>query len=105
MIRPLSEGTPDYEDLAVRWAYPLFAEVVRLALHLSASVAQEALGRIRTVVQSVDARLADGRRYLVGDRFSLSDITFAIALAPLVLPNGYGRPLPSFAEMPPPCSL
>jgi glutathione S-transferase len=52
-------------------------------------------------VQSVDARLADGRRYLVGDRFSLSDMAFANALAPLVLPPGYGGPLPSFAEMPP----
>ena len=101
MIRPLSEGTPNYEVLAVRWAYPLFAGFLRLALHLSASVAQEALGQIRTVVQSVDARLADGRRYLAGDRFSLSDMTFANALAPLVLPDGYGRPLPSFAEMPP----
>lgn len=101
MIRPLSEGTPDYEVLAVRWAYPLFAGFLRLALHLSASVAQEALGQIRTVVQSVDARLADGRRYLVGDRFSLSDMAFANALAPLVYPNGYGGPLPSFAEMPP----
>jgi glutathione S-transferase len=101
MIRPLSEGTPDYEVLAVRWAYPLFAGFLRFALHLSASVAQEALGQIRTVVQSVDARLADGRRYLVGDRFSLSDMAFATALAPLVLAEGYGGPLPSFHEMPP----
>ena len=41
MIRPLSEGTPNYEVLAVRWAYPLFAGFLRLALHLSASVAQD----------------------------------------------------------------
>ena len=101
MIRPLSEGTPAYEADAVRWAYPLFAGFLRLALKLSASRAKEALGQIRQVVQSVDARLADGRRYLVGDRFSLSDMAFANALAPLVLPPGYGGPLPSFAEMPP----
>jgi glutathione S-transferase len=101
MIRPLSEGTPAYEVDAVRWAYPLFAGFLRMALKLSASRAQEALGQVRQVVQSVDARLADGRRYLVGDRFSLSDMAFANALAPLVLPPGYGGPLPSFAEMPP----
>jgi glutathione S-transferase len=101
MIRPLSEGTPAYEVDAVRWAYPLFAGFLRLALKLSASRAQEALGQVRQVVQSVDARLTDGRRYLVGNRFSLSDMAFANALAPLVLPPEYGGPLPTFAEMPP----
>jgi glutathione S-transferase len=101
MIRPLSEGTPTYEVDAVRWAYPLFAGFLRMALKLSASRAEQALGHVRQVVQSVDARLADGRRYLVGNRFSLSDMAFANALAPLVLPPEYGGPLPTFAEMPP----
>jgi len=100
MIRPLSEGTPAWEGLAVRCAYPLFAGFLRSGLGLSASVAEQALGQIRATVGAVDARLADGRRYLVGDRFSLSDMSFANALAPLVLPGGYGGPLPAFAEMP-----
>jgi glutathione S-transferase len=37
----------------------------------------------------------------VGNRFSLSDMAFAVALAPLVLSDDYGGPLPSLAEMPP----
>ena len=61
----------------------------------------DALRQIRTSVQAVDARLGDGRRYLVGDRFSLSDMAFANALAPLVLPEGYAGPLPTLTEMPP----
>ena len=101
MIRPLSEGTPEYEVAAVRLAYPLFAWFLRSGLRLSASVAQEALKQIQTVVQNVDARLADGRKYLVGDRFSLSDMAFANALAPMVLPDGYAGLLPSLGEMPP----
>jgi glutathione S-transferase len=101
MIRPLTEGTPSYEVMAVRLAYPLFAGFLRVGLKLSDTNAQEALGQIRQIVQAVDARLADGRRYLIGDRFSLSDMAFAEALAPLVLPPGYGGPLPTFAEMPP----
>jgi glutathione S-transferase len=100
MIRPLSEGTPLYEVLAVRWAYPLFAGFLRKGLGLSANGAQDALGQIRTVVQGVDARLVDGRRYLNGDRFSLSDMAFANALAPLVLPEEYAGPLPALSEMP-----
>ena len=101
MIRPLTEGTPSYEVAAVRAAYPLFAGFLKLALHLSPENADKALAQIRQVVRSVDARLADGRRYLVGDRFSLSDMSFANALGPLVLPPEDGGPLPTFAEMPP----
>jgi glutathione S-transferase len=101
MIRPLTEGTPSYEVAAVRAAYPLFAGFLKLVLGLSPENAEKSLGQIREVVQSVDARLADGRRYLVGDRFSLSDMSFANALGPLVLPPEYGGPLPTFAEMPP----
>ncbi|MFZ3325088.1 MAG: glutathione S-transferase C-terminal domain-containing protein [Methylocella sp.] len=101
MIRTLTEGTPGFETLAVRLAYPLFAWFLRKVLGLAASVAEEAHGQIRTAVQNVDARLADGRQYLVGDRFSLSDMAFANALAPLVLPDVYARLLPPFAEMPP----
>ena len=100
MIRPLTQGTPGCETLAVRLAYPVFAWFLRKVLNLSASVAQESLGQIRAAVQNVDARLADGRKYLAGNRFSLSDMTFANALAPLVLPEVYARLLPSFAEMP-----
>src|SRR3982074_3794633 len=96
MIRPLSEGTPAYEVEAVRWAYPLFARFLRMALKLSASAARGALGQVRQVVQSVDARLADGRRYLVGDRFSLSDMALGINWATPCLARECGGALPGF---------
>lgn len=101
MIRPLTQGAPSFEVMAVRLAYPLFAGLLRRLLKLTAENAEKALEEIRRVVQAVDARLADGRRYLVGDRFSLSDMAFANALGPLVLPENYGAPLPTLAEMPP----
>ena len=101
MIRPLTEGTPSYEVASVRAAYPLFSGFLKLGLRLTPENAKKALGQIRQVVQSVEGRLADGRRYLVGDRFSLSDMSFANALSPLVLAPEYGGPLPTFDEMPP----
>lgn len=101
MIRPLSEGTPSYEAAAVRIAYPLFAALLRNLLALSPQNAEAALAQIRSVVATVDARLADGRRFLMGERFSLSDMAFANALGPLVLPAEYGGPLPTLPEMPP----
>jgi glutathione S-transferase len=36
----------------------------------------------------------------VGDRLSLSDLAFAVAAAPVVLPPNYGGPIPSFEQMP-----
>ena len=38
--------------------------------------------------------LSDGRPYLCGERFTAADLTFAALSAPLVMPPGYGVPLP-----------
>jgi glutathione S-transferase len=100
MVRPLSEGAPAFEQRAVRAAYFLFAGLLRLLLRLTAERAASAIEKAREVVRTVDDRLSDGRRYLVGNRFSLSDMAFAVALAPLVLPDGYASRLPPLAEMP-----
>ena len=48
----------------------------------------------RAIFADVNARLADGRRYLVGDAFSIADLTFAALSAPLVAPPEYAVRLP-----------
>jgi glutathione S-transferase len=101
MIRPLTEGVPAFEKKAVELAYPIFAGLLHLLLRLSPARAQQSVVQIRTIFEAVDARLADGRRFLVGGQFTLSDLAFAVAAAPVVLPAGYGGPMPSFEEMPP----
>jgi glutathione S-transferase len=100
MIRPLTLGAPDFERAAVEKAYPLFSWLLTTLLGLSARKAQESLDQIRTIFDSVDARLAANGKFLVGDRLTLSDLAFSVAAAPVVLPTGYGGPMPSFAEMP-----
>jgi glutathione S-transferase len=100
MIRPLTEGVPAFERKAVEIAYPIFAGLLTLLLRLSLSKAQQAAAQIRTTFDAVAARLADGRKFLVGGRLTLSDIAFSVAAAPVVLPAGYGGPIPSFDEMP-----
>ncbi len=100
MIRPLSFGAPTFEQKAVRFAYPVFAGLLRTLLWLTAKQAQKSLEKIKSIFDHVDKRLATGKRFLVGDRLTLSDIAFAVAAAPVVLPAAYGGPIPSFAEMP-----
>jgi glutathione S-transferase len=102
MVRPLSEGAPRFEVRAVHAAYPVFAGLLRLLLRLTAARAKSAFEQIRAIVENVDHRLADGRRYLAGDSFSLSDMAFAVAASPLVLPGNYGGSLPAMADMPEP---
>jgi len=99
MIDPLSSGTPAFERGAVQRAYPLFAGLLRLLLRLNAQHAAQSLDLIRTTFRTVDARIAGGS-YLVGDRLTLSDLAFAVAAAPVVLPPNYGGPIPSFEQMP-----
>jgi glutathione S-transferase len=44
--------------------------------------------------------LADGRKYLTGDRFGAADITFAALAAPAVCPPEYAVPLPRLEDLP-----
>ena len=44
--------------------------------------------------------LADGRKYLVGDRLTLADLSWAVSAAPVILARGYGGCLPSLDKMP-----
>jgi cytochrome P450/glutathione S-transferase len=55
----------------------------------------DSLSQIRNVFDQVDELLKDGRKYLVGDSFSLADLAFSAIAAPLILPLQYGGILPS----------
>jgi glutathione S-transferase len=70
-------------------------------LQLSLSKAQQSLAQTRSIFESVDSRLPDGQQFLVSGSLTLSDVAFAVAAAPVLLPPGYGGPMPSFEEMPP----
>lgn len=102
MVRPLSSGAPSFESKTVEVAYPIFAGTLRILLGLSAKKAEDSLDQIRKVFDAVDARLAVQKSFLVGDRLTLSDVAFAVAAAPVVLPPAYGGPIPSFDQMPAP---
>ncbi len=45
-------------------------------------------------------RLADGRKYLLGNDFWAADLTFACLAAPTVFPAEYGVPFPQLDQIP-----
>lgn len=87
-------GVPRFERLALHLIYPGAKWFLRRRLKIDSAAAQAALVTIRGVFDDVAGRLADGRRYLTGDRFTAADLTFASLAAPVVLPAEYGVTLP-----------
>jgi glutathione S-transferase len=85
-----------------RLAPVLGAIVPRLlerGLRIDDAGAARSRGRVQAVLDRVESLLADGRRYLVGDRFTAADLTFAALAGPLMAPEQ--QPVTSRLEMPP----
>jgi glutathione S-transferase len=57
---------------------------------------------VREVFDVIAERLADGRSYLCGERFTAADVTFAALSSPVIAPPEYGIALPQPDEMPEP---
>ena len=96
-----STGAPAAERWVVRVAYPLLASWMARALKLTPRTAETALREVEAAFDQVEKLLADGRRYLTGDRFTAADLVFAAVVGPAVLPEGCGGPLPTPDELPP----
>ena len=87
-------GVPRWEILALRGSRPLAIGYLKRMLKVDAEGAAHSLDKIDETFANVGALLGDGRRYLIGDRFTVADLTFASLAAPILLPPQYGAPLP-----------
>jgi glutathione S-transferase len=94
---------PRWEVVGLRATRPLAIAMLRRSLKIDPAGAERSRRKIDEVFTTVGGLLGDGRRYLVGDRFSVADLTFAALAAPVLLPPQYGvtlPPLESFASEP-----
>ena len=95
-------GAPLHERLIVPLAYPLIAKRVGRGLGLHPGSIPEQRALIDASLDGLDARLADGRRYLLGERLTAPDLALATMLAPAVVPPEYRGPLPGLHDSPAP---
>jgi len=100
LLRSLwSRGVPKAEALVMPLVVPLARRLVRSAYKVTPDGARRSLERVRESFRLVDERLADGRRYLVGGRFSAADLTFAALAAPALLPAECRAVHPAFDQL------
>ena len=90
----LTSTGPGWERSVTRTLFPVMRAMMRRGLKVDAAGAARSWQRVAATFDAVDARLADGRRYLVGDRFSAADLTFAALASVLVGPKERGFPVP-----------
>jgi len=73
---------------------------IRRALRVDRKGRDLSRERVNEVFTGVAERLADGRRFLMGEHFGAADLTFAAMAAPVLLPPKYGYTMPSRTLLP-----
>ena len=79
--------------LGARAAFPLLRRRVTAEFGIEDATVERAFGQVRAAGDRLRAELQPSG-YLVGDRFSVADLTLAALLAPLVAPDQFPYPLP-----------
>jgi cytochrome P450/glutathione S-transferase len=94
------ERAPWWERLVVSVFYSSLAASVRSSLGLHSGTVAEQQPIIEAGLTRIDQRLADGRRFLMGDTLTAPDLALAALSAPIILPKQYGGPMPSLDHLP-----
>lgn len=100
-LRFNNQGVPGWEDRAIRYGWPLARRYVNRALGIAPGIEILDEAAVWRELDFVADLLADGRPYLCGERFGAADLTFAALSAPIIVPPGYGVPLPQPDVLPP----
>jgi glutathione S-transferase len=79
-------GVPFWEKLLFPVIFPRVGKILRSSYDITETSGAESYREIEIVFDRVDGMLADGRKYLLGDKFSAIDITFAALAAPILQP-------------------
>jgi glutathione S-transferase len=93
-------GVPAWQKLLFPVTFPLTRRLVYSMYKVNQADSAAAYQRIQQIFQQVSDRLVDGRPYLMGDRLTAADISFASLAAPGIGPVEYGGALPSLAQLP-----
>ena len=99
-VSVFGSGYPRALQSAAKATHRLTDRFNRVKYGIDASRVAEARRRVADALSRIESQLG-GSRYLVGDRFSVADLTGAAILAPLVMPAEYPNPWWNDRPVPP----
>lgn len=76
-----------WENIVVRASYPIIKHLFKKMQRVNEVDVAKAEQKIDQEMKWLEQRLSDGRQFLVGDSFTIADITAASLLAPLACPS------------------
>lgn len=91
---------PRGERWLTGFGYPILRGLIRRALAIDAASVERSRELIDEVFTEVEAALADGRRYLIGDHFTAADLSFAALSAPALFPEHPEDRMPKLDALP-----
>jgi glutathione S-transferase len=95
------EGVPGWQRRLLPPLFGVMRKFISRKLGVSADAAVVSERRVDATFDRVAERLADGRPYLVAERFSAADLAFAALAGAVLMPPQWGVPLPQPDELPP----
>ncbi len=96
----LLQGVPVLEQLLCRPLLPLIRQLIGKGLRIDREGAARSTLKLQEVWTRVEETLGDGRSFLLGDAFSVADLSFAALASPVLLPENYGVSLPQLEKLP-----
>jgi glutathione S-transferase len=97
-----NQGVPMWEARMLTLFWRPLSRWAKRELSIHAETLAEDGPRVWRAFDMVAERLADGRPYLCGERFTAADLTFACLAAAVTVPPDYGVRLPQPEELPEP---
>jgi glutathione S-transferase len=97
-----SRGAPKHEAYFLPLIVPIGRKLLRSGYRMTPEAVVRSLDSIHDIFNEVEGRLSDGREFLVANRFSAADLTFAALAAPVLFPAGNRAVLPDLARLPAP---
>ena len=83
----VTRGVPAWEVRALKLSRPIAVGMLKRGLNISAASVARSRTKIDETFDRVNALLRDGRRFLVGDTFTVADLTLAALAAPILVPR------------------
>lgn len=96
----LVEDVPRWQAVLLKLTRPIAVRMLTKSLKIDADGVERSRKEIEETFARVDDVLRDGRKFLVGDRFSVADLTFAALAAPVLFPDGHPAHKFSLAWLP-----